>query len=271
MDAPDDWLCRGLQTAIMTTLSFTTRNRIRGGAITLLVEGLIGYALILGFSADVSARIDEGLKVFNLAAKPPPPALVKPRPQPVHSKKAQGEASQRNIKSKATDIVAPELPPVIPTPLTAAPKPFIGNEASTGATQQRGPGTGAGGFGNGTGSGGSGNGEGGDTPPRWKTGKVKAADFHSVVQVPGTYTVSVVYTVQTNGRATGCFASRSSGNVGYDQMVCRLIEERFRFKPARDPDGRPFATREGEDHTLTFESEDLATPGDGPADRDEDR
>jgi protein TonB len=257
----------------MTTLSFTTQNRIRGGAIALLVEGLIGYGLILGFSVDIPAAVGEQLKIFNLAApKPPPPIVTRPKPHPTHNKKTRGAASPRNIKSKATEIVAPELPAVVPPPVTAAPKPFIGNQASTGATRQRGPGTGAGGLGNGTGSGGSGEGEGDDDrPPKWKSGKVKASDFHSVVRVPGNYSVSVVYVVQIDGRATNCIASRSSGNPGFDQTVCRLIEERYRFKPAQDGAGRPFAAKRGEDHTLTFEVEDVTTRVGDREDRDEDR
>jgi protein TonB len=250
----------------MTTLSFDTQNRIRGGAIALLVEGLIGYGLILGFSVDVKARIDEQLKIFNLAAKPPPPPLVKPKPKETHSKKASGEASPKNIKSKATEIVAPELPPPIPPPVIAAPRPFVGNEASTGATQERGPGTGAGGFGYGTGSGGEGEGEGGETPPRWKSGKIKDSDFSAIARDirfaatgSASFEVSVVYTVQPNGRATNCVVTRASGNPTFDQTTCRLIEERMRFKPMLDQSGRAVPSKMGEDHYLTVDYEEKTT------------
>jgi protein TonB len=242
----------------MTSLSFDTQNRLRGGAITLLVEALIGYGLILGFSIDVPGRIEEQLKIFNLAAKAPPPPLLRIKPKQLHSKKASGAASPKNIKSKATQIVAPRLPPPIPPPVIAASRPFIGDEASTGATQQRGPGTGAGGVGNGTGSGGSGNGEGdGDIGPRWKSGKIKASDFQSGMTTPGTYNVSVIYTVEVDGRATRCSARRSSGNAAFDQTVCRLIEQRYRFRAAEDSDGHPFAAQLVEDHTLTFDVEEV--------------
>jgi protein TonB len=264
----------------MTTLSFNTQNRIRGGAIALAVEGLIGYALILGFSVDLPVAVGEQLKIFNLAApKPPPPIVTHPKPQPTHAKKARGAASPRNIKSKATEIVAPRLPPPIPSPVVAAPKPFIGNEASTGASRLRGPGTGAGGLGNGTGSGGAGEGEGGDeTPPRWKSGKIKSSDFSSIAhdaRFAGTgsanYSVSVLYTVETNGRATGCGIERSSGNRVFDQTVCRLIEERFRFKPSRDAEGRPVARKMGEDHFLTIDYEETVTPASRHEDPRDDR
>jgi protein TonB len=243
----------------MTTLSFNTRNRIRGGAIALAVEGLIGYALILGFSVDLPTAVGEQFKIFNLAApKPPPPIVTRPKPPPTYSKKAKGAASPRNIKSRATEIVAPKLPPPIPSPVVAAPMPFVGSDSSTGASRMKGPGTGAGGVGWGPGGGGSGEGDG-DTPPKWKSGKIKSSDFKAI-PTTGVYNVSVQYTVETTGRASHCVATRSSGYVAYDQMVCRLIEERFRFKPAHDIDGIPFAARRGEDHLFTFDEETTTTP-----------
>lgn len=247
----------------MTTLSFDTQNRIRGGAIALLVEALIGYGLILGFTVDVPAKIGEQLKIFNLAAKPPP-ALVKPRPKPRESEKARGAASPKNIQSKATEIVAPELPPPLPPPVIAAPRPFVGSDASTGATQDRGPGTGAGGYGDGIGGGGDGEGEG--TGPQWKSGKIRDSDFSAVVRdirTTGTgrmnLKVSVIWVVQTNGRATDCVVERPSGNPAFDQIVCRLIEERMRFRPGRDGSGRPVARRMGNDHFLTIDYEENVT------------
>lgn len=250
----------------MATASFDTQNRLRAGAITLLVEGLIGYVLILGFTVDIPARVDEGLKMFNLGAKPPPPPLVKPKPKPAESRKASGAASPKNIKSKATEIVAPKLPPPIPPPVVAAPRPFMGNDASTGATQERGPGTGAGGFGNGTGSGGEGEGEGDGTPPRWKSGKIRDSDFSAIARDirfaatgSASFQVSVVYTVQPNGRATDCTVTRASGNATFDQTTCRLIEERMRFKPMLDDTGRAVPSKMGEDHFLTVDYEEKTT------------
>jgi protein TonB len=60
-------------------------------------------------------------------------------------------------------------------------------------------------------------------------------------------TVTVGYTVETNGRATGCHIVRSSGNADLDQGTCRLIEQRYRFRPATDAQGRPARSEETED------------------------
>nr|MDP8995287.1 TonB family protein [Pseudomonadota bacterium] len=51
-------------------------------------------------------------------------------------------------------------------------------------------------------------------------------------------TVGVRYTVGTDGRISNCRVTRSSGDPGLDATTCRLIEERFRYRPARDASGR---------------------------------
>ncbi|WP_260583078.1 energy transducer TonB [Sphingopyxis sp. PET50] len=53
------------------------------------------------------------------------------------------------------------------------------------------------------------------------------------------------FTVETSGRATRCRVSRSSGDASLDATTCRLIEERFRFRPATDPAGRAIASDYG--------------------------
>ena len=46
-------------------------------------------------------------------------------------------------------------------------------------------------------------------------------------------------TVQTNGRVTNCRVTRSSGVPELDGLTCRLIEQRFVYRPATDRTGRP--------------------------------
>jgi len=52
-------------------------------------------------------------------------------------------------------------------------------------------------------------------------------------------TVSVRFTVDADGGTSGCRITRSSGNAELDETTCRLIELRFRYRPARDVQGRP--------------------------------
>jgi protein TonB len=52
-------------------------------------------------------------------------------------------------------------------------------------------------------------------------------------------TVSVSFTVQVNGRVTGCRVTRSSGIPELDGLTCAIIVRRFLFRPATDRYGRP--------------------------------
>ena len=50
--------------------------------------------------------------------------------------------------------------------------------------------------------------------------------------------VVVRFTVGADGRAYDCHIRQTSGHPQLDAITCRLIEQRFRFEPARDTDGR---------------------------------
>ena len=60
--------------------------------------------------------------------------------------------------------------------------------------------------------------------------------------------VSVTFTVEANGRVTGCHVTRSSGVPELDALTCRLIEQRFRFRPSTDRYGRPIRDEVDCDH-----------------------
>jgi protein TonB len=51
-------------------------------------------------------------------------------------------------------------------------------------------------------------------------------------------TVAVRFTVRADGRVGGCAVIRSSGHAELDDVTCRLIEKRFRYRPALDASGR---------------------------------
>jgi protein TonB len=190
---------------------------------------------------------------------PPPPLARRIVPHRTPARKREGAASPPNLKSRATDIVAP--PPVIPLPapppLIAAPVAGTGTDPSAGASTRPGPGTGAGGQGTGTGSGAAGNGEGGGgagTPSRWLKGRIRDSDYPRgplAAKIGGTLLTR--YVVGPNGRVTECRVIRSSGNAELDATTCRLIIERFRFAPARDAQGRKVSDVVVEDHTWVID------------------
>ncbi|MBA3896277.1 MAG: energy transducer TonB [Sphingomonadaceae bacterium] len=181
-------------------------------------------------------------------------------PPRISSKKPQGAASPPNLKAKASDIVAPPpiVPPIVPPPIFATSTPGLGANAFAGASTVRGPGTGSGGQGTGTGSGDNGDGVGGgdETPPLQIKGRLKDSDYpHAAGDLGVGGTVSVRFTVTTDGRATECRVTRSSGSAVLDETTCRLIEQRFRYEPSHDTQGHAVESELVEDHTWVVHDE----------------
>jgi protein TonB len=60
-------------------------------------------------------------------------------------------------------------------------------------------------------------------------------------------TVGILFRVEANGRVSRCTVTRSSGVAELDALTCRLIQQRFVYRPSTDRYGRPIAdTVEGE-------------------------
>ena len=222
-----------------------------GAAVAQL---LIGYLLITGLAVGLGGHVPEVLQTFSVSPPPPPPPVEPVVPRKPKSHKPDGAASPANLKAKPTDVVAPTLPPLAPQPVVAAPKPGPGAAASAGASNVPGPGTGAGGQGTGTGSGdqGSGEGDGDDTPPRLVHGRIKDSDYPAAVwesSVPQSLLTRL--SIDATGRVSHCAVTRSSGNAAYDAVTCRLVEQRFRFAPARDAHGKPVPSFAEGEHEWT--------------------
>lgn len=231
--------------------SATLDTKHRGGAIVAVV--LVHIALLIAIlnasgQIDVVQDAQRTLDVFDVAPvepTPPPPPAERESQKP---KEKEGASAPKNIQSKATPVVAPKPTIEVPAPPTvvASETPAQGNQSTQGASDVRGPGTGAGGTGVGTGSGGSGTGSGGGgigqgTRPRLVSRSLSERDYPSNLRRiwPSGARVLVMFDVQLNGRATGCRVYTSSGVPEIDQATCRLVESKLRFAPARDTSGRP--------------------------------
>lgn len=227
------------------------RERLTSAVIVAALHALLGYAFITGLGINVPQKVSEQFKLFDVRADPPPPPRrEKPRPARAKAPKREGAASPANRKSQATPVVAPppevRLPPV-PPPLIASPTPRLGYDPTAGAAPVPGPGTGSGGRGNGSGSGDYGNGSGGGgeggTPLRWLSGRLKNSDYpRGALQAGVSGTVGLRFIVGVKGRVTDCMVTRSSGSAELDAETCRLIVQRFRYKPRRDAGGQPIPT-----------------------------
>lgn len=227
-------------------------DRIKAGTITVILQMLFGYVLISAFGLRLPVITDDSLKVFDVT-DPPPPPIEKRKPSRTPSPKREGAAAPPNLRAKPAEIMAPKpvIPLIIPPPVIAAPAPATGNQSSAGAAERPGPGTGSGGQGTGTGSGDSGDGEGsgGGEPLRWLRGRLHDSDYPSTLSDAGIGgMVSVRFHVGTDGRVSDCRVDRSSGNRELDDMTCRLIQTRYRYRAPRDASGRPLTATVIEDH-----------------------
>lgn len=243
----------------MTRTRLDRRDRLAAGLISGALVAVLLWALVVGLAIASGHRVADGLKLFGVAPPPPPPPREKPRPK-VHNYRPRGAAAPPNLRAKPTEIVAPKPAIVVPTPpppVVVAPIAGPGAQASAGAADVAGPGTGAGGAGNGLGGGGDGDGDGaGDTPPRQVGGGLRYSDLPiEIVEAGRGGTVGVRYVVAQTGRVTACQVRRSSGDRQLDELTCRLIVQRFRFRPARDADGAPFEAVVVESHSWDIRDE----------------
>lgn len=222
------------------------QQRVLAASGALLAAFAIGLGLASGLDLHVIRTASEAISAIALPAPPPPheePVLTK-----APSDQESGKASAANRHAKATQVAAPKpviIPPK-PPPVIAAPQQGAGDDSAAGATPNPGPGSGAGGRGDGTGAGGSGTGTGGGTRAVWRSGAIRDRDYPkdaSRARVGGE--VEVRFTIEASGRVTGCRVTRSSGDASLDATTCRLIEERFRFKPATNGAGQPVASPYG--------------------------
>jgi len=215
-----------------------TRGRIASAAGAAVVQALFAWVLIAGLAVGVSRGISDPLTLFSVTPPPPPPKTVPEPPRASHKK--SGKAAPANLRAKPTEIVAPRVAiPPPPPPVAAPPIAGPGTAPSAGAAPLPGPGTGAGGEGNGNGGGGDGDGDGG-TPLQLIKGHISDSDYpHEAYRAGASGTVYLRFIVGVNGRVTSCTVTRSSGNADLDTTTCRLIMERFRYRPTRDRNGKP--------------------------------
>ncbi len=229
-----------------------------------VVAALASAAIVLGFIIMLVLGLRVGWLPPKAAAlisvnvepnQPPPRPPEPPARQRTRESAPKNAAAPRALRNEATPIVAPPVVPlIVPPPIITAPLAGTGAAASQGASDLPGPGQGAGGDGNGTGGGGlGGNGDGGGVPvvgPRQIRGKLSFRDLPGGLLQPGQQArVGVRYTVDVDGRVTGCITDQPSDLPLANAMTCRLIEQRFFFRPARDRAGRAVRSVIVETHT----------------------
>lgn len=205
----------------MTAKLLDNHNRIVGLALAVGLHGVvIALLLLLGPGASPATPAREQLVAVTLDVPSPPPP----------DKKDAGPAAPPG--PIPTEAAAPPPPRPLPQPMPAVPSIDTGTTAASGLSEGQGSGTGAGGAGNGTGS-------GAITPPQRIAGALTNADYRQARAPEGAAgTVVVEFRVGADGAVQDCGVLRSSGYGVFDQATCRLIRQRFRYRPARDGAGR---------------------------------
>lgn len=229
--------------------------RDKGGAVAAVVAI---HAVLLFMLLHLSGRMDLGnpqsvLRVFNVTEVPPPEPVLQPRTQEQQQKpkNTEGAASPKNVRSTATEVVAPKPRIALPLPVPMKPTqtPNTGVQPTQGASNIVGAGTGAGGTGTGTGSGGLGTGTGGGgaggavSPPHLVTPVLRGRDFPQTMldQWPRGATVFLRLRVDDRGFVSECAVDRGTGVAAIDSAICNLAHDRLRFRPALDRAGQPVA------------------------------
>lgn len=233
-------------------------DRLRSATAVFVIHVLAGYALLNAFDIRADDVVRKALNSISVIHIQAPSVIPDEKPQSKTSN-PEGAASAANLKKTSAPREAPKRTVKIPTPITlpAAPKAGKGRDNDAGATDMPGAGTGAGGAGSGFGSGNGGDGTGGGgvaSRARLVSGRINNSDYpKSATAARQGGTVTAHFTVGTDGRASNCRVVKSSGNAEIDAATCRLIEQRFRYEPARNNAGQAISDVTGWQQTWWLE------------------
>lgn len=214
----------------------TVRPRERAYALVavVFVQAAIGFVLLTGLRVDFtrSTEIVQRLVDVTLRKPPPPVVPVQPPPKPQRHQAAAPKATPEKLGGSPGPQPAHAPPSVTPV---VAVKPSV---APSGGGTGMGPALGAGAGG---GAGGNGYGEDdGGTDLEQIAGEITSRDYPRDLREAGIGgRVGVLFKVEPNGRVGSCTVTRSSGVPELDALTCRLIQQRFIYRPSTDRFGRP--------------------------------
>jgi len=220
------------------------RERVTALAAVVIVQALLAVALLTGLRVDVTRPGEIVQRLVDITLQkppPPPPPPVRSQPRPQRHQAAAPKAAPDKLGGSPGPKPAhapPSVTPIVAVKPTAAPS---GGGTGTGPAL----GSGAGG---GTGGNGYGEGEGG-TDLEHISGDIEQSDYPRDLGRAGVGgRVSVTLTVEPSGRVSACRLLRSSGIPELDSLTCRLMQQRFRFRPSTDRYGRPIRDEVDWDH-----------------------
>ncbi|MEJ7934851.1 energy transducer TonB [Sphingobium sp. AN558] len=212
-------------------------EKIVTGIGSVAVVAVIGWLLVTGLAVSVYRRAETSTTVMTLTSPKVRPERIRPiKPKQANSAKPGGAPG--GTSAATIPKIAPAAPLAVPVPVIVLP-------LSRPAPVEEGGGSDGAGSGQGNGSGkgdGDGNedgpGDGGSAPHLLK-GRLRFEDMPAPLRAGGERVVAVRYAVDVNGHVADCVVTDTSGSADLDEITCRLIEKRFRFRPSRDENGEP--------------------------------
>jgi len=214
----------------------TVRPRERAYALVavVFVQAAIGFVLLTGLRVDFtrSTEIVQRLVDVTLRKPPPPVVPVQPRPKPQRHQAAAPKATPEKLGGSPGPQPA-HAPPSV-TPVVAVNSSVAPSGGGTGMGPALGAGAGGGAGGNGYGE------DDGGTDLEQIAGEITSRDYPRDLREAGIGgRVGVLFKVEPNGRVGSCTVTRSSGVPELDALTCRLIQQRFIYRPSTDRFGRP--------------------------------
>lgn len=208
------------------------RERLGALAAVVAVQLVVGAVLLRGFHVDVTRPGDLVQRLIAVTLQPPPPVVPIEPPRPKH-RQAEAPKAQPATPGGSPGPKPAHAPPSV-APIIAV-KPTAG---PSGGGTGTGPALGAG-AGGGTGGTGYGDGEGGSDLEQI-AGEITARDYPRELRDAGVGgRVEFSFTVEPSGRVGRCTITRSSGVPQLDALTCRLVQQRFVYRPSTDRYGRP--------------------------------
>jgi periplasmic protein TonB len=218
------------------------RERIIALVAVAIIQVGLAFGLLNGLRVTVGRPAEVVQRLIDVSIlKPPPPPPVQSPPRPQHHQESAPKAApdkQGGSPGPAPAHAPPSVTPVVAIRPTQTPS---GGGTGTGPAL----GSGAGG---GTGGNGYGEDEGG-TDLEHIAGEIRRSDYPPELGRAGVGgRVSVTLTVEPNGRVSTCRITRSSGVQELDSLTCRIMQQRFVFRPSTDRYGRPIRDEVDWDH-----------------------
>jgi len=217
--------------------SVRPRDRAAALVFAAVVQAALALALLSGFRVDLQRSRDIVERLIEIGLPPPTVVRVQPAKRPakiaLRRVEAAPKASPAPTGGSPGPVPAHASPSVAPVVAIQPKAPPSGGGTGSSPALGAGPGGGAGGQGYGAD-------EGGGTDLVQIAGEITPRDYPRHLGDAGIGgTVAGVFTVEANGRVSNCRVTRSSGVPELDVLTCRLIEQRFVYRPATDRYGRP--------------------------------